>query len=394
MPTFLFAGKDVEGIKRHERVDAENAQDAKANLASRGWTDLQLVIDELGFSKAIKVESVNDDCECADDDSAAEFETPEAQASFYRGGWKTSVLARTLKSIVDSWKLILVSVALIGWGIYRHHWLPIVIGGFCLGFAVLFIPIFHAVARMFGNVRTEFHRMNRAKVWARWNEVLECVELLRKPDRITGSVFPEFELVRSRAQALAGLGRLDEALAEYKKMENSEKVERWLYDLFFGTIYDAAHQYEKALEIRRAIAARRPDSAMIWTDVAYSCVRHLNRPAEGREALARAERLESSEIGKAYLPFVRGMTLWREHQSAEAKKQLQKALEIFQPLARNPLSEGTILGMKSFLCAAHVDLGETATAKALLREVEPYLIAHKEEELLAACRGNHRPVPA
>lgn len=383
MPTFLFLGNNADGKRQHERIDAENAQAAKGILVTRGWTELELVLDEIRYSEALKVESTQE----VDDDISSEFNTPDADASFHNRGWKTSILGQTLRGIVDSWKLMLLSAALLTWGIYRHSWVTIVVGALGIAFVVLFIPVFHLLIRLLGHTKSEFARMNRAKVWGRWDEVLECVERLRKPDSMTGSTIPALELVRSRAGALAALGRLDEALAEYQTLENDPKIERWMYLTFLAGIYDNAKQFEKGLELRRQAAAQKTESAMVWTDVAYSSVRYLNHLAEAREALALAERLESSDLGKAYLPFVRGMILWREHKPAEAREQLQKALVAIQPYAHNPLTEGTILSMKAFLCGAFVDLGETAKAQALLQEVEPFLTAHRENELLAACKG-------
>lgn len=383
MPTFLFAGKDAEGKKQHERLDAENAQAAKAVLASRGWTDLELVLDEMRYSKAIEVTTTRE----VDPDLTAKFETPEAQASFHNRGWKTSVLGQTLSGIKESWKLILLSGALLAWGIYRHLWVSGLIGATGLLAALFLTPVLHAVFKMFGNVSNDYARMNRAKVWGRWNEVLECVDRLRQPDRMTGVKIPELELVRSRAGALAALGHLDEGLAEYQKLENDPKIERWMYLSFLGIIYDNAQQFEKGLELRREAAAAKPDTSLTWIDVAYSSVRRLNYPAEAREALARAEQLEISGLGKKYIPFLRGIIAWREHHPEEALPLLEQAVTGFEPLAHNPLAEGLVLSSKAFLCATYVDLGDTAKAQALLLEVEPFLKAHREDELLAACRG-------
>jgi len=44
---FVWKGKDPEGRERCERVTAENAQAAKAELLAQGWTDLHLVMDEI-----------------------------------------------------------------------------------------------------------------------------------------------------------------------------------------------------------------------------------------------------------------------------------------------------------------------------------------------------------
>lgn len=47
MNSFLWKGTAPDGGRRSERVAAENAQAARAQLSAAGWTDLQLVMDEL-----------------------------------------------------------------------------------------------------------------------------------------------------------------------------------------------------------------------------------------------------------------------------------------------------------------------------------------------------------
>lgn len=47
MNTFIYTGRDASGIQRHERVSAENAQEAKSILIAQRWSDLRLVTDEI-----------------------------------------------------------------------------------------------------------------------------------------------------------------------------------------------------------------------------------------------------------------------------------------------------------------------------------------------------------
>ena len=63
------------------------------------------------------------------------------------------------------------------------------------------------------------------------------------------------------------------------------------------------------------------------------------------------------------------------------------SLESFQPYAHNELVEGLFLLTKAHLCAVHRALGNLDEAKKFLRQVEKFLVAQKEDELLAACRG-------
>lgn len=392
MPTFLWSGTDPGGVQRSERVEAENAQAAQAILTSAGWVNLELVMDEICHSKAIQVDSqipkwvIRGGMEKDYRKDLENQRTPDRQADYFMGR-QPGLVAQWTKSIVQAWASVLLAVAILTLGIYSHRTFPVIFGAVLLFIIFLIHPGVVLFFKIFSRTREEYDRLNRAKVWGRWNEVLECVERLRQGDWLTGAVVPAIELDRSQAGALAALGRLDEGLAIFKKYETDPKVEHWMYLSFLGIIYGNARQFEKGLELRRQAVAEKPDTSVVWIDLAYACVRRLNHTAEAREALARAEQLVVSGVGKPYLVFLRGIILWREHKPDEAKDQLEKALVAFQPLTHSPLTEGLILSTKAFLCAVNIDLGNVETAKKLFGEVEPFLVVHHESELLAACRA-------
>jgi tetratricopeptide (TPR) repeat protein len=395
MSTFLWSGKDAEGHLRSERVEAENAQDAKDILVSAGWTDLELVMDEICYSRAIRVDCQTPEWikqEGMEEDYRKELEkqdAPDRQAAHFAGK-QPGLVAQWFTSILQAWWMILLSGVFLVFGLYQHRTFPVVFGAVLLFVLFLLHPLVLLFFKIFSRASEDYDRLNRAKVWGRWHEVLECVEQLRQPDRFTGAVVPAFELDRSQASALAALGRLDEGLAIFKKYENDPKVERWLYLSFLGTIYGSAQAFEKGLELRRQAAIEKPDSSLVWIDLAYACVRRLNYVVEAREALARAEQLVVPGLGQPYLIFLRGIISWREKKPAEAKDLLEKAIIAFKPWSHNPLTEGLILSTKAFLCAVNVDMGDFKAAKKMFSEVEPFLIVHHEAELLAACNVSAR----
>ena len=79
--------------------------------------------------------------------------------------------------------------------------------------------------------------------------------------------------------------------------------------------------------------------------------------------------------------------MWRERKPTEARQQLDQALVGFQPMAHHDLVEGLVLFTKSYLCAVHGELGDLPAARKLFNEVKKFLTAHREEELLKACRA-------
>jgi len=372
---YVWKGKDPRGNARSEEVMAENAQAAREELTRRGWTELELVFDDIATSAVAGVEAT---------DWITEEGVSAQQLTDQYEGKAPGFLAQWFKGLLDSKKSLLTFGALLAWGIYTDRKWAWIIGAIGLGFIVLLMPALHA---FFSVTLRQYSRLNKAKVWGRWNEVLDCVERLRKAHRLTRIGVGDLELTRCRAQALAALGRLDEGVAEFRQFENSPKVERWLYLSHLSSIYDEAKAFGKSLECRQQAAAEKPDSSAVWIDLAYSLMRGFNRPAEAREALARAEAHEITGLGKAYVPFVRGIIGWRERNFAEARKHLEEALAGLEPLSHHDLVVGLILLTKSYLCVVHGASGNRLEAKKLFRETEKFLTAHREDELLQACRS-------
>lgn len=372
--TFLWRGKNAQGTSGTERVTAADARAAREQLTAAGWTELELITDEIASLSGQNVQAA--------DWMKEEPLTPEQEVAFFEGKGP-GFLVQWMNGIAESWLTLLIFGGLIAFGVLTHRTWPIVIGAIPIAFIVLLGPAVHLFLSL---PLREYNRLNKAKVWGRWEEVLKCVERLRSRHKLTRLGVGEVELTRCRAQALAGLGRLDEGVREFQQLEHSPDLQHWLYLSHLSTIYDAAKAWHESQECRRRAAEEKPDTSATWTDVAYGNVRGFNRPAEAREALKRAEELEITGLGKAYLPFVRGMILWREGQHAAAKPELNQALQGLAPFATNPLTEGLLLLIKSYLCAAHRALGERSEADKLFAQVEKFLIANRETELLEACR--------
>jgi hypothetical protein len=53
---FVWKGRDPQGNVRSEEVMAENAQAAREELTRRGWTELEMVFDEIASSAGAGVE--------------------------------------------------------------------------------------------------------------------------------------------------------------------------------------------------------------------------------------------------------------------------------------------------------------------------------------------------
>jgi tetratricopeptide (TPR) repeat protein len=377
MNSFLFKGKDVGGNARSERVTAENAQAAKAFLVGEGWSELQLVTDEICDYAGRTVEGPEDI------EDALKQLTPDDELRFFEGNGP-GFWSQYTDALYQAKGALLAVFLLSAWGIYRHQTWLLVVG--IAGFGLLMV-LFPLISIFYSLPMKYYLRLNRAKVWSRWTDVLHCVERLRHTHRLTRIAVGDVELARCRAQALAGLGRVDHAVKEFAQFENDPTLPHWNYLSFLAGVYDTAKEYEKALECRRRAVAEKPDTSAVWIDLAYGLVRGLNRPAEAREAVARAESLEITALGIPYLSFLRGIICWREGNLAEAREHLEKALPGFKPYRHNPLVEGLELLTKSYLCAVHGGLGDLDAARSYFRETKKFLEYGRETELLEVCRG-------
>ena len=101
-----------------------------------------------------------------------------------------------------------------------------------------------------------YEQMIEAVAWGRWEEVL------RRVDSVGGQVSPD-EVAFRKAQALAGLGRLDEALNVVEPFSDGEAMPEWLYLSRLPEVYLAAN--------RRDIAIELTEQARIWPRTIRPC---------------------------------------------------------------------------------------------------------------------------
>jgi tetratricopeptide (TPR) repeat protein len=373
--SFLWTGKDRSGRRRSERIDAENAQHAFRLLTERGWTDLQLEKNEIADVVRARMQSER------------QIERPPVLPDV-----EVARLRAGRKSLPKLWLTALWAarfpcaclLGLIGEGLVRKERSTVLIGVFGFIGAALYVLGSIVYKRQ---TSRNYARLNRAKARGDWREVLRCVDRLRRSRKLTGITVTEAELARNRSLALAGLRQLDQAVQEYSRQEISPTLPLWMFNTHLAGIYEVGRQYEQGLELRLAAAAEKPDMASTWIGVASSLALRLNRPQEASDALARAEALQMNPQAKSSVRMLRGVILWRLGNPAEAKKLLEQAVSEFQARPEKEVLERTVLRARAYLCAIDRQLGNLDESRKLLRQVEPYLVAHREDELLAACRG-------
>src|SRR5690606_23452895 len=106
-----------------------------------------------------------------------------------------------------------------------------------------------------------------ALCWGRWQEVLDRIPALR------GSV-PDFELDARAACALAGLGRIDEAMERYRTHESNPEVPLWMYLGRMSELYELVHNYDEALRCQRDAWEVELDNPTVVMDYALALLKY------------------------------------------------------------------------------------------------------------------------
>ncbi|HVU09104.1 MAG TPA: hypothetical protein VHG89_11230 [Verrucomicrobiae bacterium] len=364
MAEYLWTGKDNQGKAFVERVNASSPAQAKTLLEERGYTELELHSDDV--DGAVRAYS----------DRPTRFSAAE-ELQIKRKGmtlWKA-----WNKDFKNSWATNILFILLILFFLFTKNYFAAII---CIIGFLAFIPIYF----WFRQSSYYYRQLNKAKVWYRWEEVLDCIEKLKRAKRWTKIGIPDAEFIRCRASALAGLGRFDEAIAEFSPLAENPKMQRWLYLVQLATIHDIAKKHTEAIELNRQAAELKIDDPIILIDLATRIIRRQKDAVQAKLILDRAEKQTMRELVKPHVPFCRGIIAYYENDFPLAQSKLQEALVGFRPFMRHPLMEGFVLRAKAYLCCVEGALRNFVEAKRLLRETQEYLKATKEDELMTECK--------
>jgi tetratricopeptide (TPR) repeat protein len=227
----------------------------------------------------------------------------------------------------------------------------------------------------------------KAQDWHRWDEVLRRVKWLARTNQVHRQKISGTALVRYRAKALAGKGRLPEALADFATCENQPGCPSWLYKSLVAGIYDTARHHEKALELMREALAEKPLPSL-YIGLARRLLKCKRDLADVKAALAEAEKgilVEDLERPKVLL--CHGDVAKLEKNYSLAKQHYQAALEILERTRHLPLRDGQIYPTKARLCCVVAAHGDLAAAKRYFLEATDYLVATGRTELIAECQA-------
>jgi tetratricopeptide (TPR) repeat protein len=230
-----------------------------------------------------------------------------------------------------------------------------------------------------------YHKLIKASDWYRWDEVISLIGTLRAVRKFSVTGVPETELIRNRAKALAGLGRLNEGLAEYKQCEGRPDCPSWLYKLFVASLYTTAKKYDKAIESNLLSIEEKP-TPTAWADLSNRYARYKCDPLKARAAMAEADKSPMPDVAKPFRIRCLGIIAYLEGDYSTAKRELETAIELVDKAKSRPFRDGHLNVARAYLCCVLAKQGDLAAAKKNFALAKEYLVATKEDELLAECR--------
>jgi len=361
MPEYLATVRRPDGRKVTENVVASSADEAVRFLRERGYDEVVL----------------------HSDDTMALFIRQREKAEHISPG--DYLLLRNLPRGVG----LFVVVTLNG---YRKMWFTMVLTAFGLAYlrsglrpwaywdwlcvAILLLPPAFAlcVALFGGRIRARHQRMLDALFWGRWEECLW------RADRV-GLKVPPQEIALRKAQALAGLDRLDEALRLVEPFADGQAVPFWFYRSMLAQVYEFARRRDTAIAQLEQAVELAPDNGTMLLSLARHVIWHKRDPRRARELLTQARTHALSDITTPFADLLEGVILLEEGRPRDALPVLEAAHKVFHARRHMPL--GYLAVEQAMLARAltHAALGESEEALKLYGKARPRLVALRSEGL-------------
>ena len=292
MPTYAWTAKDKSGAPVFREIEAASVQESRDALLDEGCTNLALqeedVLSEVNIAMGDRAEFLGEEIRVTARDRVQVRSQPPITI--------TSIVLQGL--VQERGFFIIVSLAL-ALSLYRHSVIASII------WAVLLIA-WPLVRIGIGLPSILFRRLAIAADWNRLDEMLQLVNQLRFVGRYHFIKVPEIELIRFEAKALAGQGRLSEAVTLYRRVENQPGAPTWLFKAHLAGIYDKAGDHETALKLTQEAITEKPDVSL-FLDLSNRLARYYADAPGARSALERVDMDLVVDLLKPYTNRCRGI---------------------------------------------------------------------------------------
>lgn len=225
----------------------------------------------------------------------------------------------------------------------------------------------------------QYHRMLTALEWANWPRVLKLLPTIRH-------LLPPIVAARYEAKALAGSGRLDEALAVLRPLSYDRRIAPEALWSARASVYWTASQYDQAIELREKTLECAPDDPVMLLNLADELLVLGRDTDRARQLVERAGGIAMSDKMRAYLMKVEGIIALEAGDVCLAVERLEDAQRRLRRFT-NPLSASSVDLIDGWLALAKALSGDLAAAREHFGRAEPRLRAKKMDKLLARCQA-------
>lgn len=356
MPTYLWTGKNAQGVEIAEKINAPTPELARDLLEKRGYAALKLLKDDVMAEITSKNEVLT------------KMSAAEEAALLLKGKVTFSEYVINIFRDVGLIAIACLGLVTLFWG--RHPYLAVFFG-------LIIVPIAVAFAR----VRRHgylFTKMIAAREWHRAEETLRLLQRLEK-------VLKPEDVSLYRSLALIWKGNVASGIADWA--QHQSKISPWRYSAHLSILYENAGDIDRAIELGELAVTQNPNVGALYIDLAWKYLLHERNLPRAKELLDQAERLELIEIAKPFLLRNRGIVALREGRFAEAEKLLLESFGIFQAHKQMHFRYSSMMLTKGFLAQAAAKLGKAQQAKEDFAEAKEWLEAAKMKPILKACEA-------
>jgi tetratricopeptide (TPR) repeat protein len=365
MPEFLLTGRSLEGRKETVRVEAATADLAVKQFKNQGYSEIVLHTDDVG-ARYTHQRDVEDAV------------SPKEFVRFRNLGVLGDLLFVVRKSYAQGWYWHLAAIGVIA--VRRYFGWPL---GLLDIVAVIWLAIPLVVAlgvQLFGSAR-RYNEVVEAISWGRWEEALRRLPAVRGKIPVEETAFIE-------AKALAGLGRLDEAIKVLKPFADGQDMPSWLYWGRIGDVYYAAGKYELIVPANEKAAELAPDNPTVLLDLAMALVRYRQDAVRARKLLQQARTHALSDVLVIFAEVIEGMIELESGNPSQARYLFDKSLAALAPFRNaTPLIGAAIDRTYGYLCLAYAAMGDRDQALQYYRRAEPRMRALRSDDLIDRCEA-------
>lgn len=365
MKEFIFSAKNKEGKDVTERIEAENLGQARYTLECRGYEAISFHTNDL----------THDVYEMHGERAKRSLKkvSPEFIKEAHKGGL-VRVILLLLRNTWHLWSIIFLASLFLCfmWGIsLLWAFLPIAI--------LMTFTLYLQTPTLF------FTELTKAENMADWPQVRKWVKILSVSNKINIGKIPDFWLDTRLAYADTADGNLVQALNRIKKYENDPKVAKAFYYTSHAGIYSVMSDKEKLLEYRKLAMEHSGNRVEETLDYAIGLARFKGQTDEARMLINQVYEGELTELNSGSASFAMGVVECEERNYDKAQFHFERAKQQLLANADKNLLGGLFNAIDAYSVLIYANRGEYDKAEESFNATRPYLIAHKETELLERC---------